>query len=213
MTGIMLVDLGNLQLSFQMNKCLLYILTLVFILSFRDPKVGVTKWVVLNGCSLKVDGSTNINKFSCAITNYSQPDTIIVTRLNNAVQLNGDIQLGVQYFDCHNGIMTADLRKTLKAKEHPNLFIRFISLNKYPEPTNSQDITKGMVSIQLAGVTRQFEINYKVASTNKGQINLVGSQQVNFSDFNISPPRKLGGMIRTNNELNVVFNLNLQVIN
>ncbi len=107
--------------------------------------------------------------------------------------------------------MTADLRKTLKSKEFPYLVIRFLSINKYPE--TAQEVTKGVVNIQLAGVTKQYEVNYRAAAASKNHIFLVGSQNVTFSDFNLTPPRKLGGMIKTNNELAVTFNLNLQVIN
>jgi hypothetical protein len=130
---------------------------------------------------------------------------------NQPVVLNGNIQLDVQSFDCHNLLMTADLRKTLNAKTHPNLVIRFISINKYPD-SGKQDITKGTVAIELAGVSKRFEVNYKVLPTERIYINLVGSRQVNFSDFNINPPRKLGGMIQTNNELNVEFNLRMKVL-
>lgn len=195
-----------------MNKWMPYLLIFCVVCSFQQPKVLVIKWVVTNGCSLKVSGSTNINNFACDINSYGRTDTIYVSKSNSTpLPLSGVIYLNVQSFDCHNGIMTADLRKTLKAKEFPYLVIRFISINKYPE--TAQEVTKGVVSIQLAGVTRQYEVNYRAAAASKNHIFLVGSQQVTFSDFNLTPPRKLGGMIKTNNELAVTFNLNLQVIN
>lgn len=196
-----------------MRTVLLYLAIIFAGFSFQNNKPNVTKWVITNGCSLKVDGSTNINNFSCAIPNYSNPDTITVNRTDNQViQLNGNIHLDVQNFDCHNSIMTADLRKTLKAKEFPKLSISFISLSKYPDPAARQDVTKGMVGIELAGVTKRFEVDYRVVSAERSYINLVGSRKVNFSDFNIIPPRKLGGMIKTNNELNVEFVLRMKVL-
>jgi len=195
-----------------MNKWIQCFLIICLVSSFQHTKVVVLKWVVVKGCSLRVSGRTNINKFNWDLDNYGQPDTIIVSRSGTEpVQLRGDIQLSVEKFDCHNMIMTADLRKTLKVKNYPYLIIRFLNINKYPESTGQEGI-KGWVSIQLAGVTRQYEVSYRIAAASKNQVYLVGSQQVTFSDFNISPPRKLGGMIKTNNELAVVFNLNLQVI-
>src|SRR6187455_3394413 len=102
-----------------MKSRLLYAFIIVFGLNFQNNKSIVIKWVIINGCSLKVDGSTNVNNFSCAITNYSKPDTILVTKTaNQPVLLNGIIKLDIQNFDCHNSFMTADLRKTLKAKEY-----------------------------------------------------------------------------------------------
>ena len=195
-----------------MKSRLLYVFIIVFGLNFQNNKSIVIKWVITNGCSLKVDGSTNVNNFSCAITNYSKPDTILVTKTpNQPVLLNGIIKLDIQNFDCHNSFMTADLRKTLKAKEYPKISIRLISINKYPE-AGKQDITRGTVVIELAGVSKKFDVDYKVAPTEGAYINLIGSRKVNFSDFNITPPRKLGGMIKTNNELSVVFNLRMKVL-
>ncbi|SHF75123.1 YceI family protein [Flavisolibacter ginsengisoli] len=195
-----------------MVKPLAYLLILLS--AFTPPgKTVITRWVIINGCSLKVDGSTNVNNFSCAISNYSKPDTILVNRNVNPVLLSGNIQLDVQNFDCHNGIMTADLRKTLKAKEYPKLVIRFLNITRYPDANARQSITKGAVFIELAGVSKRFDVDYKVVSADNNYINLVGSRVVNFSDFNISPPRKLGGMIRTRNELSVEFNLRIKVLN
>ena len=195
-----------------MKTGLSYLFIIFLGFGFQTNNSNATKWVITTGCSLKVDGSTNVNNFSCAITNYSKPDTIVVTRITNQpVKLNGNINLDVQNFDCHNPMMTADLRKTLKVKEYPKLIIRLISINKYPEP-GKQDVTKGIVMIELAGVSKRFEVDYKILPTERTSINLVGSRNVNFSDFNITPPRKLVGMIRTNNELSVVFNLRMKVI-
>jgi hypothetical protein len=196
-----------------MRSRLLYLFIIISGFNFQGNKVVITKWVIISGCSLKVDGSTNINNFSCAILNYSNPDTIIVARSGNLpVRLNGNIQLDVQHFDCYNPIMTADLRKTLKVKQYPKVVISFLSMDKYPEVNPKQVVTKGLVEIELAGVTKRFEVNYKIVAAGNAYISFVGSRTVNFSDFNISPPRKLGGMIKTNNELSVEFNLRMKVL-
>jgi hypothetical protein len=194
-----------------MAKKLLYILMIFLVFGFQDKGTTITKWVISSGCSLKVNGSTNVNNFSCVIENYNRPDTITTVSSNNQpVKLSGNIQLDVQNFDCHNPIMTADLRKTLKHKAHPKMMIFFVNMNQYPEPGKWG--IKGSVLIVLAGVSKHFDVDYKIISLEKGYINLEGSRKVNFSDFNLTPPRKLGGMIKTNNELSVVFNLKMKVI-
>jgi hypothetical protein len=106
--------------------------------------------------------------------------------------------------------MTGDLRKTLKAKEFPKLGIYFLSMDGYPD--SKGDVTKGLVVIALAGVSKRFEVDYQVVSAGNGEINLLGTRHVLFSDFNLTPPRKLGGMIKANNELKVVFNLRMRVM-
>lgn len=197
------------------RKTLLLLMLILFsAFNSQISKPQITKWVIMKGGSLKVDGSTNINKFNCVIANYAKPDTLSLYKYakKEVLPISGSLKLDVQKFDCHHPIMTSDLRKTLKAKEFPTLTIRFINLNRYPDPDIKHDLVKGIVTIELAGVTRRLEVDYKFISGGENVINLIGTRQVNFSDFNIIPPRKIGGMIQTNDELTVVFNLRMKVI-
>ena len=196
-----------------MKTGLFYLLVLVSAFTFQSKPPIFIRWVVISGSSVKVDGSTNVNTFSCAITGSFKPDTIFVNRnTDQPVQLRGSIRLDVHSFDCDKQGMTADLRKTLKAKEFPQLKIQFVSINKYPSANTKRDITKGVVVIELAGVSKRFEIDYQILSAETSYLNLIGSRKLYFSDFNIEPPRKLGGMIRADDALSVVFNLRMKVL-
>ncbi|MES2276255.1 MAG: YceI family protein [Bacteroidota bacterium] len=170
------------------------------------------KWVISESSSLAVNGSTNINKFSCEIPGYDQADTLTVTKNGKDIALSGNIRLSVQSFDCHNTMMTRDLRKTLKEKEYPKLNIQFLSLSEIPELSAKIQTITGLVNIQLAGTTKQFEINYQISTDAAKGIHLIGSKNINFSDFNLVPPRKLGGMIKTNDRLAVTFHLKIKTI-
>lgn len=189
-----------------------FLITILITLGFT-PKPRYTKWVITSGCSLKVEGTTNINKFTCTILNYSNPDTLTFSNSSAApVKVTGALALDVQNFDCENSMITRDLRKTLKAKEFPKLGIKFINLNKYPDFDSHAEAIKGLVVISLAGVSKQYDVSYKVISDSGKSLVLIGSQDVNFSDFSLTPPKKVGGMIKTNNKLHVEFNLKLKVI-
>ena len=198
------------------SKLLLFFLLLVLsAFNTQLSKPYLVKWVITKGCSIKVGGSTNINKFSCVIANYNRPDTLTFYRGNTSesLKISGSLKLDVQNFDCFNRVMTSDLRNTLKAREYPKLIIRFLSLSKYPDDDKKENAVKGDVSIELAGVTKHFNIDYKLISNRNNSFAVIGTRQINFSDFNIVPPRKIGGMIKTNNELNVEFRLNVKVLN
>lgn len=172
------------------------------------------KWVLIKGSSLKVSGSTNVNKFICEIVNYSTPDTILVhdyLASKLIFPLRGTLNLDVTKFDCHNPMMTSDLCKTLKAKDFPKMKIQFISLNSFPNIHTGKENVKGQVNIGLAGMTRFFMVNYSLYKEGN-VIHLIGRQQVRFSDFKLTPPRKLGGMIRTKEELEVEFHLTMKAL-
>jgi hypothetical protein len=168
--------------------------------------------VISESSSLTVNGSTNVNKFSCEIPAYDQIDTLTITRNGKGITLAGNIGLSVQSFDCHNTMMTRDLRKTLKEKQYPRLYIQFLSLSEIPGVSAKTQTITGLVNIELAGVTKQFEINYQISTDAAKVIHLLGSKAINFSDFNLIPPRKLGGMIKTNDQLSVTFHLKIKTI-
>jgi hypothetical protein len=179
------------------------------------PPGEAKKWVISENSNLHVNGSTNINKFSCEIPSYDQTDTLTITKAksNKEVLLSGCIRLKVQAFDCHNVIMTHDLRKTLKESQYPVLHIYFLSLNRIPVLSSQPETVTGLVDIEIAGVRKRFEVNYQISVDPQNVIHLIGTRQVNFTDFKLVPPRKLGGMIRTNDQLGVDFHLRMSVVN
>jgi len=170
-----------------------------------------TKWLISESSSLSVNGSTNVNKFSCDIASCDQADTLTVMKGENGIDLTGSISPAVLSFDCHKAMMTHDLRKTLKAKQYPRLHIRFLSLSELPELSIRPMPITGQVEIEIAGVKKLYTVNYKISDTAK-VVHLIGSQHLNFSDFDLIPPHKLGGMIKTKDQLTVSFHLKMRNI-
>jgi hypothetical protein len=173
------------------------------------------KWIVEKTSTLRVEGESNLNKFKCDIEGYYQRDTIVCFdngQVNKPVQLRGSLKIDIFKFDCHNKLITSDLRKTLKAEEHPKLVIRFLSLERVPVFNGNTDIIKGLVSVQLAGTSKTFEILYSFIKPGSSTIILNGGSTFMFSDFNLKPPSKVGGFIKIKNEFDVNFRLILNPV-
>ena len=182
----------------------------------RGIKKEVTRWTVQKTSTLHIQGATNVNNFGCDITGYYQPDTLICfddNPANKTVPLKGALEIDVAKFDCHNTMLTNDLRKTLKAKDHPKLVIRFLSFERNPVMRNCKDVLKGAVQVELAGSSKVFDIFYTFEKTDSAFIKLNGNQCFTFSDFNLTPPRKLAGLVKVKDKFVVDFNLLLQPVN
>jgi len=171
-----------------------------------------TKWLISENSSLSVNGSTNINKFSCDIPSCDQADTLTVWKAEKGIRLTGCINPAILSFDCHKAMMTRDLRKTLKAKKYPRMHIRFLSLSELPRLSNKPKSITGQVEIEIAGIKKLYSINYEISTDPANVIHLLGSRDLDFSDFNLIPPRKLGGIIKTKNQLLVEFQLKMKTI-
>lgn len=162
--------------------------------------------------TLVVNGHTNVNQFSCTISEYPKTDTVVVSldRLNK-ISLSGVLNIDVKNFDCNNLLMTKQLRRTLKEDRFPTLQIRFVSLKETPMLNQNASTVKGLVEISIAGIAKRFEINYQL-SIDKNTIILTGNQVINFSDFKLEPPKKIGKLIQAKDELAVVFFLKMEPV-
>jgi hypothetical protein len=169
-----------------------------------------TKWVVQHSSSLCVEGKSNVNKFSCEITDYCKFDTISFFKSNhkkddNYYIMNGCMKLDITSFNCHDILITRDFRKTLKSKENPMMTIHFEQIEKF-EPSPNSQVVKGIIKIRLANVIKEYEIDYVVLhSPGNKIIHLIGNKKMNLSDFGLKPVSKMGGLIKVDDQLKVNF--------
>lgn len=172
------------------------------------------RWVVQQNSSITVKGESNVNKFQCVVTKYMQPDTLFYQHLPplNKIQFNGRICVDVVLFDCHNKYMTGDMRKTLRADVYPQLKITFLSLEQYLQPHTKDQQVPGRVEVELAGVKKHFIIDFSFRWSNSSTTIMHGEKRFLFTDFGLTPPQKMAGMIKVKNEFNVVFHLELKQV-
>jgi hypothetical protein len=173
-------------------------------------------WIVDKTSMLKVNGRSNLSEFSCEITQNYKPDTIYCynnTSANKPVRLSGCVELDVFGFNCHNEILTRDLRKTIKANEHPKLSIRFISLDRLPANILHEQYVYGTVEIALAGATKRMCLPFEFIKRNQTSFILNGKTNFCFSDFKLIPPSKLGGIIKVKDDFSVAFSLSMVSVN
>lgn len=196
-------------------KILVYLLVLPLLLS-TSLKEEPVKWVVQKSSKVQVKGKTNISRFTCGIVQYAACDTLTLTThpsMQQNLLLQGTIYLDVMQFDCMNKIMTEELRKTMKAVTHPRLKISFVTLGKVSIAKNQQASTCGVVDIEIAGVRKRFSIDYTYTTGNNAcLITLAGRKAISFSDFCLTPPKKLNGMVQAKDELDIEFHLVMRKI-
>nr|WP_199162064.1 hypothetical protein [Elizabethkingia sp. ASV34] len=142
---------------------------------------------------IEIHGKTNINSFKCVndISNNFQKINFTYTPLP-------EIEIKVARFDCKNRIMTSDLKKKLSEKQFPNMYIRFLTFSKI-----SEDKYLSVVEVKIMNKIQKYQIGF--SNQNGG---LKGMRYIKFSDFQITPPKKMGGMIVAKDDLLLRFFLN-----
>lgn len=173
-------------------------------------------WVVKSNSSLKVDGKTNVNHFSCLIGSYGRTDTIYCVRAGTTTDLMSvfsRISIPVIKFDCGLKMMTKDLQKTMKHEQYPYMYIDFKQFSRSLNLGNIPVQLSGQADIYLAGVSKKYQIQCTAKNVGAGQIELKGSKQIRLTDFNLKPPSKLGGTIKVEDQMDVEFTLFLKKMN
>jgi hypothetical protein len=188
------------------------IIILVTSLLFNHPPM-VEKWVIEKSSYLNIQGRSNVNTFQCDVNQYLHADTILLYKEGPAQEqypVKGGLVIQINRFDCHQKYMTSDLRKTLKAEQLPYMKIDLLSMGNL-DPSANKNI-KGTMAIELAGVKRKIAVDYTVRPAQNGCLHVQGNCRVLFSDFGLTPPQKLAGLIKVEQQIDVRFLLVMRCI-
>lgn len=146
--------------------------------------------------AVEINGWTNINTFKC-VNNAFRNSTSIYSFMGNELP---NVVLKVDDFDCRNRMMTSDFRKTLNSDKYPNLTIKFLNFSK-----GNGNRFNAVVEVKMMNVVKKYNIEFS-----EYRNSLVGIKRLKFSDFNIVPPKKMGGVVYVKDELDLTFSLGIK---
>ena len=191
----------------------LLILNLIFLSSDSIP-TGEGKFKILPESRVYLEGTTNVNKFKCDCGNNFESNTYHLRNIegNKMEFSNTLLSLPIEFFDCKNRKMDRDLQKALKADQFPAVRIQLENITLAQGHLTSIETgnwthAKGMVNISLAGVTRQHVIPVKAKKGMLHQFHFTGHQSMKMTDFKVTPPEALFGMIKANDPITFYFDL------
>lgn len=169
----------------------------------------LVSWVIVPSSSLSIDGSSNVNTFSCSMSNYQRADTLVVLEHTPSYIKFSPNQLAipVRDFNCGSNLITRDFREMLQTGEHPEIGVSFLSFKKVGHAQSSRIVYDANVVIELAGKRRHIDIRFEFFEKSYGHYYLTGSKELRFTDFGFTPPTKAMGLIKVEDELTINFNL------
>ncbi len=197
-----------------MRKILLLVFIIFCNVSFSQSKAE--HLVNITSSKFTLYGTTNLNEYTCELIVPDSTGSIAVRTKANDYELRFtglEMDYRINDFDCGLEAMSEDLKKTLKSKEFPYLTLRInkIKIKNEPQEIEKLSVTSE-VTIILAGKSKNISIrDGYVVNHSENSVTLTGKQELNMSDFEISPPTKFFGMIVVNDELSVGFEINMAV--
>ena len=152
---------------------------------------------------LRISGDTNINSFNCIFDPEELPES-----LNASYQKTDDkvlvfnstsLKLNTKAFDCGSRPINRDFEALIKAEKYP-----FIYLNLEELKLQSQNSALISLNIEIAGIKKQYKVPVKIDNSKS---NYKGIIHLNIDDFKLEPPKKIFGLIKVKEEIEIEFDL------
>jgi hypothetical protein len=158
------------------------------------PETGCVNFLVISG-------ESNINKFSFSYVTPRMPEGDKANK--GAEDERIDFDIPVHRFKASNPRMYDDFLSLLQAEEYPYLRISLL-IGETDRERKSEFTRSERISVTIAGVTREYTVNCLVSQCAEGLV-LKGVQTVRLTDFGLSPPVRLKGIVKVDNEIDVRF--------
>lgn len=156
-------------------------------------------YLVIHQKQFTVEGNTSVGRFECHYL-FSSRDTLFFNHQRQT--RTSSVSIPVRAFSCGNFFLNHDFRKTLRAKEFPNITIDFLRIKPHKNGLICD------VRIHLAGKTK----TYRQVRLWSEQGDLIGEMSIQFSEFNLTPPKKAGGIVRVKEEIRLRLRLTTENI-
>ncbi|HEX6086687.1 MAG TPA: YceI family protein [Thermoanaerobaculia bacterium] len=194
---------------------------------------GSTQLVASAGSNLSLEGSSNVKDWRCGGTTLEarmdvaapleQVNHIIdriedgdVARLDPRAasfpQPKFQLRVPVQSLRCGNRQMERDMYKALRSEANPVIDFRFNGLVGGVEHDIDSGLYRATIAgvLMLAGERRSVQIPVEATRVARDRFRLRARLPLRMTDFSITPPTALFGMVRAKNELVVHFDLYLR---
>ncbi len=209
------------------------------ILSFPvagEDAADATRLTIAPRSTLVLNGSSNVASWRCRGSTMSGDVTLAVPleKINEVIDRIEDGNVGVWMSNpaagrfppprfalsipidtlrCSGGRpMERDMMRALKAKQFPSIDFRFDDVRGPIEHDLDQRLYRTAIAghLALAGVTRELTVPVIAERLLPNRFRLRAELPVRMTDFSISPPKALFGLVKANDGLTVTFDLILE---
>ena len=174
---------------------------LVALVAMSAQAAEGTRLTASTASAVVLDGSSNLAAWRCRGTSVDALMVIAAPPDDLDAVEDFRLRIPVSAFYCGNPIMESDLRRALKAQQHPMIEFSFVR--------GIGDRIAG--DLTLAGVTRRIELTVSAERLSPTRFRICAELPLRMTDFAIKPPTALFGAIRARDRLTVSFDLILEI--
>lgn len=178
-------------------------IVLAVLISLLSLQVNAQKRYTLARSIFEVNGTSTVHDWTMRSTEGSGVATLIINDSKLIDITNLSISLEAESLKSSKTSMDEVAYNALDTKTHKNIKYILKSATKINEAIW---VLTGTYTI--SGVSKEYKTQVRVMASN-GNFVLQGSNQITFSDFEMSPPTAALGVVKTGKNLTIVFNITL----
>jgi len=166
--------------------------------------------VLTSDSEMVIKGKSNVNKFQCQYDPSQLADSLSLN-----VNIHDDyltfnrtqLFLNNVFFDCGHRAINKDFHKLLNTDENPRIKIELLKA----EEQNASGCVDVLLEITISDEVKRYTIPVQVKRTTD-LVMLYGSLPIDINDFGLKPPKKLLGVIKVSNKIEIDFALKVKPI-
>ncbi len=159
---------------------------------------------------LHIHGKSNVNTFTCTCRQTFLELPFHLSAQQDATKLgfrHTVLNVQTRLFDCGNKVMNEDMYHALKSKKFPQMAIELDAVERITNLGLVWVDIKVWTKITLAGESRSVWLPAKVRQPGPGRWHIRTKKTLRMTDFKVTPPTALMGMIKTDDEITIELDL------
>ena len=167
---------------------------------------------------LYIEGTSNINSFECFCKDdfNRQSARVIIADDGRALSfLKTTLLLRTAALDCDNSKMNRDLCDALKSEDYPYIKIDLhdarITQGSF-EKVGADVVLHSNASITITNITRKVQLVVRGKRLGAGKFRFFATKELLMTDFGITPPTALLGLIKVRDAIRINFDLTMQTL-
>ena len=166
--------------------------------------------VVRGDSRLWIEGSSNLRDWSCEATALDASVDLDIGR-DEGDGVSGlqrvQVSVPVNALTCRSGQMDRIMYKALRADADPSCRYIVGSFNVVATDSDGDYSLRTLGSLRVAGRRNDVQLDVDVEQLPDGTLRAQGSLPILMTDYGITPPTALLGLVRTGNRIVVKFDL------
>lgn len=166
----------------------------------RSPELALlvllTLPILAGESQLVLEGSSNLAPWRCRST---------IVQIEDANLAQFHLRVPVTAFRCGNAKMERDMYRSLRAETYPSIEFRLTDVIGEVREAGGRYSVEGTLS--LAGATRQVRLDIEAQRIAPDRYRLRARLPLRMTDFRITPPTAMFGVIKARDELSVRFDV------